>query len=136
MNNKPINQLAEYIDQTRSEFREICLRFIEEYRAGLPSHPGKQKRRNGLAIHTIQVVKKALELNQEFEPQEIIETCLAHDLKHWETLPLHQHQTIAILATKGLRWEMWRKKTQCYRFVVLILIADMWSAYLNILDKN
>lgn len=100
------------------------------------SHPGIQHGPNGMAIHTIQVIEKALELNQGFDPQEVIETCLAHDLKHWRELPLNECQTTAILATKGLPWKVWRKTTPWYRFVALILIADMWSAYVNIGNRD
>lgn len=126
-----MTKLLEYIDRTRPEFKAVCMKYITEYERPLRAHPGAQRGVNGLAIHTIQVIEKALELNQGHDEQEIIEACLAHDLKYWDTFPLRPHQTAAILATKGLRWEVWRKHIRHYRFVVLILIADMWSAYLN-----
>lgn len=126
--------LTDYIEQTRPEFKAVCLKYLEEFEKPLRSHPGKQRGPNGLAIHTVQVIEKALELNQGFEPQEIIETCLAHDLENWRELPLSTGQIVAIDATKGLLWKVWRKTPE-YRFVALILIADMWSAYVNIEDK-
>ena len=125
--------VAHYIDQTRPEFQAVCERNIGEFARQLPSHPGRQKGLNGLAIHTVQVIEKALELNQGFDPQEIIETCLAHDLNCWQDFPLSPCQTIAIQATKGLPWKVWRQ-TPHYRFTALILIADMWSAYVNYQD--
>ena len=126
--------LLEYIDRSRPEFKAGCLPYVGEYARRLPSHPGSQKDQNGLALHTVQVIEKALELNQEFEPRDIIETGLAHDLTNWQELPLLDFQVLAIQATRGLPWKVWRK-TPHYRFVALILVADMWSAYLNLGDK-
>lgn len=125
--------LEEFINEANEPIKKLCLKYIYEFKRGIPSHPGKQKKLNGLRLHTVQVIKKALELNQVFDRKEIIETCLVHDLRHWKKFPLNECQKTAIMATKGLRWEEWRL-TKCYKFVTLILIADMWSAYLN--DKN
>lgn len=122
--------LEDFINETREPVRDLCFKYIDEFKRGIDSHPAKQREVNGLRLHTIQVIRKALELNQIFNRQEIIETCLVHDLKHWKEFPLNKCQVIAIRATKGLRWEEWRP-TRCYKFVALILIADMWSAYLN-----
>lgn len=130
-----MKRLLDYINRTDPEFKTICLKYLEEFEKPLHSHPGRQRGLNGLAIHTVQVIEKALEWNQGFDCREIIETCLAHDLKNWREFKLQSNQVTAIRATKGLRWEVWRK-TPYYRFVVLILIADMWSAYLNIEDKK
>lgn len=127
-----MTELMDYINSTRPEFKAVCLRHAAEYERAMPTHPGDQQGRNGLAIHTLQVIKMALELNQEFDEQEIIETCLAHDLKRWRQLPLRNHQRLAVEATRGLPWKLWRKATDKYRFVALILIADMWSAYVNV----
>ena len=125
--------LEEFVNETREPIKNLCLKYIDEFKRCIGSHPGKQKEINGLRLHTVQVIKKALELNQTFDKREIIEVCLVHDLKHWKSFPLTECQKMAIMATKGLRWEEWRP-TKCYKFVVLILIADMWSAYLN--DNN
>ena len=97
------------------------------------SHPDSQKKTGGLKLHTLQVIKKALELNQEFNEREIIECCLVHDIKGCEKLQLTKRQRIAIATTKGLSYDVWRKnEPEIYKFVVLILIADMWSAFINI----
>lgn len=125
-----IVQLTDYIEKTRPEFKALCLEHLAEYERAMPSHPGSQKGQNGLALHTVQVIEKALELNPGCDPQEIIETCLVHDLKHWKTFPLRPRQVMAIEATKGLPWKRWRRTPE-HRFVALILVADMWSAYLN-----
>ena len=125
--------LEDFINEVSEPIKNLCLKYIDEFKRGIRSHPGKQKEINGLRLHTIQVIKKALELNQIFDRKDIIEVCLVHDLKHWKEFPLNECQKMAIMVTKGLRWEEWRP-TECYKFVVLILIADMWSAYLN--EKN
>lgn len=124
-------EITDYIKLARPEFRTICIQYLGEYKRSCPSHPGHQKQRNGLGLHTVQVIEKALHLNQEFNRQDIIEICLAHDLKHWTELPLKEGQVIAIEATKGLPWKIWRRTEHC-RLVALILISDMWSAYVNI----
>jgi len=126
-----IGALDHYLAQTRPEFRQAFLPYVSEFARPMPTHPGAQRAPNGLALHTGQVIRKALELNQEFAAQEIIECCLAHDLKHWPRLPLTPCQVTAIRATRGLAWKHWRR-TPHYRFVALILIADMWSAYINV----
>jgi len=100
------------------------------------AHPDNHKQTGGLKIHTLQVIKKALELNQEFDDKEIIECCLIHDIKGCEKLPLTERQRVAIQTTKGLPYEEWRKNTpEIYKFVVLILIADMWSAFINVKNE-
>lgn len=125
-----MEELEKYINETRRPVRVLCVKYIDEFRRGIRSHPNKQKEENGLRRHTIQVINKALELNQEFDRQEIIETCLVHDMRHWKDFPLKEHQVTAIEATKGLPWEVWRRREK-HRFTALILIADMWSAYIN-----
>jgi hypothetical protein len=126
-----MRDINDYINQTREEIKVKLLTYLDEYE--LPhggSHPIKQKQAGGNKLHTLEVVEMALKLNQQFDPQEIIETCLIHDLKHWREFPLKENQILAIKATKGLPWETWRH-TPHFRFVALILIADMWSAYVN-----
>lgn len=124
-------QLVEYIEESREPVRELLLKYIGEFDRGCRgSHPLRQREIGGLGLHTLQVIKKALELNQKFDRLDIIEVCLVHDLKYWKSFPLMDHQKLAIEATKGLPWERWRP-TDHYRFVALILISDMWSAYVN-----
>ena len=95
------------------------------------AHPGIQKVSGGKKLHTLQVIEKALELNQVHDRREIIECCLVHDIKGCELLPLTGAQRLAIAATKGkAEYRDWRP-TPYFRFVVLILIADMWSAFVN-----
>jgi len=127
--------LFDYIDRARPEIRQLCLEHLDEFKRGVKSHPGKQKGKDGLSLHTCQVIGKALELNQVFDEQEIIETCLVHDLTCWEKFPLKAHQVTAILATKGLPWKAWRHRDK-HAFTALILIADMWSAYINENDEE
>jgi hypothetical protein len=126
-----LTRLREYIERARPEFKARCLKYIKEYERPIRAHRGSQRGPNGLAIHTVQVIEKALELNAGFDEQHVIEAALVHDLEHWEEFPLRPYQTTAVLATRGLPWQVWRKHSRHYRFVVLILIADMWSAYLN-----
>ena len=123
--------VSDYLKKTRAEFREAFARYSTNLSVGMPSHPGKQKGPGGMELHVLEVIEKALQLNNGLDEGQIIEACLAHDLDHWDELPLYPWQTVAILATKGMPWEIWRKKTRHFRFVVLILIADMWSAYLG-----
>lgn len=112
----------------------FCLAHLTDFDRKLPTHPGRQRLKGGLGLHTIQVIKKALELNQNLDPIEIIEVCLVHDLKGCEKLPLTKCQRMAVGATKGrISYKDWRF-TECFRFVALILIADMWSAFINIGD--
>lgn len=134
MNDK--KKLLFYINKCSENIKHFCLDRIKKYDRGCPkysSHPDKQKEIGGLCLHTVQVIEKALELNQTFNEIEIIECCLIHDLKDWNIADLNEKQKNAILTTKGLPYEKWRK-TKDYRFVVLILIADMWSAFIN--EKN
>lgn len=126
-------KLEYWIKKASKPIGELCTKHISEYERGIGSHPSKQKERGGLRLHTVQVINKALELNQVFDSREIIETCLIHDLKHCLEFPMNDTQRTAILATKGLSWDVWRH-TPHYKFVALILIADMWSAYIN--EKN
>jgi hypothetical protein len=124
--------MTEYLAIIGKPFLDFYLKNEEWFNtARHPHHPGKQKEVGGMKLHTIQVIKKALELNQEFPEKEIIECCLVHDIKGCEKLPLTERQRIAIETTKGLSYSEWRKKPD-YRFTVLILIADMWSAFINI----
>ena len=126
--------LENYIEETSEPLKTLCFRFMDEFKRGCKGgHPKKQKEPNGLRLHTVQVIEKALELNQIFDRVKIIETCLIHDLGQWVIFPLDECQRLAIKATKGLPFSKWRK-TPCYKFVVLILIADMWSAFIN--EKN
>jgi hypothetical protein len=127
-------ELRNYIGLASEPFRKFCLEHINEFDNKKPTHPGNQKLFGGLKLHTEQVIKKALELNQDCNEQELIECLLVHDLHKWETLPLTDAQRLAILATKGRKlYEDWRP-TSHYKFVVLVLIADMWSAFIN--DNN
>jgi len=128
------NKLENYIQQVSKPIRDFCLNHINDYEFRKPTHPGNQKFTGGLRLHTIQVIEKALELNQIHDRNEIIECCLVHDVKGCEALPLTEAQRMAIKATKGQAdYRIWRP-TPFHKFVVLILIADMWSAFIN--DKN
>lgn len=123
--------LDSYIKEVGDPIGTLCLKYKDEYENPCRgSHPGKQKQPGGLGLHTVQVIEKALELNQVFNRKEIIEVCLVHDLRHWKAFPLNEAQMLAIRATKGTPYEVWRP-TPHFRFVVLILIADMWSAFIN-----
>jgi len=127
-------KIDEYLKLVGKPFFDFYIEsrgWFEKERA--PRHPGVQGLPGGRVIHTIQVIKKALELNQVFNEKEIIECCLVHDIRGCEKLPLTKCQRMAIEATKGLPYEKWRP-TECYKFVVLILISDMWSAFIN--EKN
>lgn len=127
--------LDEYIQLAREPIKKFCIDHLPDYERPMPTHPGKQNLSGGKKVHTLQVIDKALELNQEFGEQDIIETCLVHDIRNCESLELLPHQRLAIAATKGKAvYEDWRH-TPYYRFVVLILIADMWSAFINIQDR-
>jgi hypothetical protein len=124
--------LEKYLTEVSEPFRAFYLQnqvAFEQERA--PTHPGKQKLPGGRLLHTLQVIEKALEWNQSFGRREIIEVCLVHDMKGCESLPLSPAQRLAIEATKGkATYKDWRP-TPHYKFVVLILIADMWSAFIN-----
>jgi hypothetical protein len=124
--------MTEYLSIIGQPFLEFYLKNKETFETQKhPHHPGKQKEIGGLKLHTEQVIKKALELNQEFPDKEIIECCLVHDIKGCEKLPLTERQRTAIASTKGMPYSEWRKQSD-YRFTVLILISDMWSAFINI----
>jgi|GEM_PF-4572176 len=98
------------------------------------THPGKQKEIGGLLLHTRQVVKKALELNQGLDIKEVEETAMVHDI-NYQDFNLNECQIMAILATKGkVPYKIWRK-SKCCELVALLLIADMWSAFINKNDK-
>lgn len=124
--------LDRYIDEVSVPFRDLyyCSKHaLDEKKC--PTHPGSQKLTGGWKLHTQQVIEKALQLNQGLDRREIIECCLVHDIKGCEQLPLTDAQRLAIAATKGKAvYKDWRH-TPHYRFVVLILIADMWSAFIN-----
>ena len=125
------DDLDNYLEEVSEPICKFCLENREAFETGrCRNHPGKQKLPGGLKFHTLQVIKKALELNQVLDRREIIETTLVHDIKGYEKLPLSKCQKMAIAATKGLPYREWRP-TECYKFVVLILIADMWSAFIN-----
>lgn len=127
--------LLEYVEECRPSILE-WLKEPERMRllltASMPTHPGAQKQAGGLALHVRQVIEKALALNQVCERQEIIECALVHDLPHCESVAdLTPAQLMAIAATKGQAlYEHWRHSGHD-AFVVLILIADMWSAFIN-----
>lgn len=137
VNQRIVNKLYQYINEIENKnIKNFCLENFDEYKKGCPkhsSHPNEQKLEGGLGLHTIQVIEKALELNQHFDRKEIIECCLVHDIKSCEKLQLSEKQKNAIATTKGMPYSIWRR-TKDYRFVVLILIADMWSAFIN--EKN
>jgi hypothetical protein len=96
------------------------------------THPGVQRLPGGLAHHTLQTLRMALQLNQECAAQELIECLLVHDIHGSEGIKeLTDAQRLAIDATKGrAQYKQWRP-TPHVKFVVLVLIADMWSAFLN-----
>lgn len=125
-------EIYPYLEEVRPEFKRFYLNRQEGFEEErCKTHPSKQKLPGGRLLHTIQVIKKALELNQSCSRVDIIEAALVHDMKGWEELPLNECQVMAIKATKGkIGYKQWRK-TKCYKFVVLLLIADMWSAFLN-----
>jgi len=127
--------LMEYMDQTREPVKVLLHKHISEFERGCTgAHSKIQKSTWGLGLHTLEVVRKSLELNQEFDEIDLIETCLIHDLRTWKEFPLKDHQVTAIRATKGLSWEIWRHQ-EMFRFTALILVADMWSAYVNVDTK-
>ena len=129
-----MEKLEDYIQQVSEPIKSFCLQHIKDYEARKSTHPGNQKLIGGLRLHTVQVIKKALELNQIHDRIEIIECCLIHDIKGCEKLPFTDAQRMAIKATKGQAdYRIWRPQSY-HKFVVLILIADMWSAFIN--DKN
>jgi len=124
--------IEKYLNEVSKPFYDFYMEskeWFEKERA--PRHPGIQGKPGGRIIHTIQVIEKALEFNQEHDRREIIECCLVHDIRGCEKLPLTDAQRDAIAATKGMPYSEWRKKPH-FRFVVLILIADMWSAFVNV----
>ena len=123
--------IEEYLDKVSEPFRKFYLENKDWFdTARHPHHPSKQKEIGGLKLHTEQVIKKALELNQVCDERELIEICLVHDIRGCEKLPLTDAQRLAVGATKGLEFKKWRH-TEHYRFVVLVLISDMWSAFIN-----
>jgi hypothetical protein len=130
------NQIKEEI--FNSYLKEISPPFLDFYlknkewfeTARHKNHVGSQKSTGGLKLHTMQVINMALHLNQKHDRKEIIECCLIHDIRGCEELPLTEAQRLAIRATKGAKHKEWRH-TNHYQFVCLILISDMWSAYLN-----
>lgn len=129
--------LVDYVSECRPHIRD-WIQEPERWRllmtARMPTHPGAQKQVGGLALHVQQVIEKALELNQSCDRQEIIECALVHDLPRCESINLTPAQRMAIAATKGQAiYENWRHSGYD-TFTVLILIADMWSAFIN--DKN
>jgi len=54
--------LEDYIDQTSEPIKTLCYKYLDEYKRRT-NHLGKQREVNGLRVHTIQVIEKALELN-------------------------------------------------------------------------
>lgn len=126
-----IDKYLPEVSKPFSDFYEQNRKRFEMERA--QRHPGIQNQPGGRLIHTIQVIEKALELNQTHNRREVIEACLVHDIRGCEKLPLSDAQRDAIAATKGMPYEEWRPKPH-FRFVVLILISDMWSAFVN--EKN
>ena len=95
------------------------------------SHSGRQRSKpDGLKYHLVDVCRRALEWNQTCDPAEVVECVLVHDLPDPFSAPLSEAQRVAINATKGLPYREWRP-TPVFRFVALILIADMWSAFVN-----
>ena len=126
--------LEKYLSEVSKPFYDFYIKNREWFEKEIaPRHPGIQGKPGGRLIHTLQVIDKALELNQTQNRREIIEACLVHDIKGCETLPLTDAQRLAIGATKGVPYKVWRP-TPYFRFVVLILISDMWSAFVN--EKN
>lgn len=125
-------ELQSYIAEARETFKQFCIDNKGLLNNGrCRNHPGRQRiRPDGLKLHILQTIRKALELNQTCDRQEIIETLLVHDLPGWNKLPLKENQILAIKTTKGTPYEVWRP-TPFFRFVALILIADMWSAFIN-----
>lgn len=99
-----------------------------------PRHPGIQNYPGGRVIHTFQVLRMADHLTPDHYRDELYECCLVHDIRGCEKLPLTEAQRLAIAATKGLPYEKWRP-TPHFRFVALVLIADMWSAFVNKLNN-
>lgn len=133
---RDLSQLHDYINGARPEVRDYCLKHIDLYTKGRKrTHPGIQKKEGGFGQHILQVIERVLELNQECDQRELVECVLVHDLPHCDRLPfLSEAQMLAIAATKGkATYSDWRH-TPHYKFVVLILIADMWSAFIN--EKN
>ena len=127
-----MDKLLIYLKEVRKPFYEFYIKNKDLIETGkCRNHPGKQNKRGGLKLHILQVIGKALELNQVCDRQEIIECCLVHDLKGYSQLPLTKAQKLAIETTKGrIKFREWRFSGY-HKFVVLILIADMWSAYIN-----
>ena len=120
-----------YLKKVSKPFLDFYLKNKDWFEiARHPHHPGRQKEIGGMKLHTLQVIKKALELNQGCDEKQIIECCLVHDIRGCESLPLSTAQRLAISATKGLPFKEWRHSGY-HKFVVLILISDMWSAFIN-----
>lgn len=123
--------LTQYIQNSR--FSDYLTKHYDTLENGrCRNHPGKQRvKPGGLALHIEQVIRKALELNQTCDERELIDCILVHDLPNCLSLDLTENQRWAIKATKGLaNYKDWRP-TPSFRFVVLILISDMWSAFIN-----
>jgi len=130
--------IEDYLREVSQPFLEFYLAHQKQFETDrmTGSHPADQKVSGGKKIHTMQVIKKALEWNQSHNRKEIIECCLVHDIKGCESLPLTDAQRLAIAATKGqAEYRHWRPSPH-FRFVVLILIADMWSAFINEKGEN
>ena len=85
-----MEDLEGFINEANEPIKKLCLEYIHEFKRGIPSHPEKQRKLNGLRLHTVQVIRKALELNQIFDRKEIIEVCLVHDLRHWKEFQLNE----------------------------------------------
>lgn len=130
---RDLQRLYFYISQCREPIQQFCLNDIDTFLYGRKrTHPGIQKEKGGFGEHILQVIDKALELNQECDEQELIECILVHDLKNCESLPLTPAQRFAIETTKGKSdYTHWRH-TPYYKFVVIVWIADMWSAFINV----
>lgn len=131
------SMFSSYVNRASDPIKEFCRvnkDVIEKGRCR--NHPGSQSiKPGGLKLHILQVITKALELNQSCNEQQLIETLLVHDIKGCESLPLTAAQRLAIAATKGqASYSDWRP-TPHYKFVVLVLIADMWSAFINEDDR-
>lgn len=128
-----MSSIEDYLKEISPPFMEFYIKNKETFETDRMKgcHSGIQRLSGGKKLHTLQVIEKALELNQNQDRREIIECCLVHDIKGCEGLPLTHAQRLAIAATKGLEYKDWRP-TNHFRFVVLILIADMWSAFVNV----
>jgi len=127
-----MDELERYLKEVRKPFYDFYIKNKDSIENGkIKNHPSKQKERGGFKLHILQVIKKALEFNQVCDRQELIECCFIHDFGDYKKLPLTEAQLMAIRATKGeAKFREWRFSGH-HKFVVLVLIADMWSAYIN-----